>query len=245
NSGHLITVDGNVQIGRGRGERLRPRGDWEGGRPKPLDLADLDLIIDIDGSPYMSRNHAGIRREGESYTVQDLNSLNGTLRNGVRMEPSIHYSLAVGDCIAMGPDQFLVEDAPHALEEHPFKTVLRPEWYLGVVGFDGEEHMQRLFHTSVAYVSGELYRRGYQIEVHGIKTPPIPQLYCRAIEVVQLATILDSLNRRGYAAGAEAHTFLHYTGHGTREGLAVSSGELLTPRTLFDAIGSIRGKKFL
>jgi FHA domain-containing protein len=245
NGGHLIAVDGNVQIGRGRGERLRQPSSWFSDRPKPPDLAELDLVIDIDGSPYMSRNHAGIRCEGKSYTVQDLNSLNGTLRNDVRMEPGVHYSLAVGDCIAMGPDQFRVGDAAEAFEEHAFRTVVRPEWYLGVVGFDSDQHMQRVFHTSVDCISGELYRRGYQTELHGIKTPPIPLLHCRVFEVVQLSTILDSLNRRGYAAGTDAHTFLHYTGHGTREGLALNNSELLTPRTLFDAISSIRGKKFL
>jgi FHA domain-containing protein len=243
NSGHVITVDGNAQIGRGRGERLRDPRYWYTGRPKPPDFADLELVVDIDGSPYMSRNHVGIRREAGTYSVQDLNSLNGTQRNGVRMEPGVHYALAVGDCIALGPDRFLVGDT--LTIQDAFGAVLRAEWYLGVAGCDTDEHMQSVFQTSVTRISGELYRRGYQTEVHGVEAPGIPQLYGRAIETVRLSTILDSLNRRAYAASAGAHTVFQFTGHGTRDGLVVSSGELLTPRMLFDAIGAVRGKKLL
>lgn len=251
NGGHVITVDGNVQIGRGRGERRDP-STWFTDRPKAPDFADLALVIDIDGSPTMSRNHAGIRREGETFTVQDLSSLNGTYRNGVRLEPGIHYSLAVGDCIGFGLDQLLVGDSPEvfAAEDAPEvraarRAAVRPEWYLGVAGFDDDEDVQRAFDTSVARIAEELHRRGYQTEVHGIKTILIPQILGRAVGVGRLSEVLDSLNRRGYAASAEAHTFFQYSGHGIRDGLVVNNSEVLTPRMLFDAIGSVRGKKFL
>jgi hypothetical protein len=62
NGGQVITVEGNTQIGRGRGERRDPT-TWYTDRPKPPDFAELALVIDIDGSPHMSRNHAGIRCE--------------------------------------------------------------------------------------------------------------------------------------------------------------------------------------
>lgn len=31
--------------------------------------------VDIDGSPYLSRDHTGIRFDGLGFTLQDLNSL--------------------------------------------------------------------------------------------------------------------------------------------------------------------------
>ena len=248
NGGQVITVEGNVQIGRGRGEHPRP---WYSERPRPPDLGDLGLFIDIDGSPSMSRNHAGIRREGEAYTVQDLNSLNGTYRNDVRIIAGTHHVLAVGDRIGMGDDQFLVSDTPSALEASARPELrdalfeFRAEWYLGVAGAVEDEHTRHAFYCSVARVANELYRRGYRTAVHAIRASPVPRLYGHLVEVIQLATILASLNRRACAVGATSHTVFQFSGHGTKEGLVLNAGELLTPHLLFDVVGSIRGKKLV
>jgi hypothetical protein len=52
NGGQVITVEGNAQVGRGRGERRDPT-TWYTDRPKPPDFAELELVIDIDGSPHV------------------------------------------------------------------------------------------------------------------------------------------------------------------------------------------------
>lgn len=251
NSGHLIVIEGHTQIGRGRGERRPPLRVWHTDRPMPPDFADLELVIHVDGSPYMSRNHAGIRREGRGYTVQDLNSLNGTFHNGSRIPPGTHHPLCDGDVLAMGPDEFRVACAPERLAlDTPegrvaFSVLLSPEWYLGVAGFGHDDHALRTFYTSVARVAGELHQRGYQTQVHGVRVGWTPQVYGPTVAVVERATVLNALQLRGYAAGAEAHTFFQFSGHGVREGLVLNRSELLTPDMLFEVVAAIRGKKFL
>lgn len=248
NGGAVVTIDGNTQIGRGRGEART----WYTDRERPADFADLALVIHIDGSPYMSRNHAGIRREGDQFTVQDLNSANGTYKNGVRMDAGVHYPLTRGDRLAMGVDLFEVGESPDDFtrelapgETAPHRGVLGPEWYLGVAGFDDRAHARLAFYTSVARIANEMHARGYRTEVHGVRPADVAEHDSRVIEIVELREILESLGRRAFTAGAGAHTFFQYSGHGVREGLAVNAGELLTPRLLFEACGAIRGKKLL
>ena len=251
NSGQVVTVEGNTQVGRGRGERRDPP-TWYTDRPKPPDFAELDLAIDIDGSPYMSRNHAGIRREGAHFTVQDLNSLNGTYCNGRKLAPGTRYLLSPADLISMGVDTFLVGETPETLADWDSgrdRTVRlashRPEWYLGVAGFDPRGPARRVFYNSVVRVAHQLHRRGYHTEVRGIKPTDIPEGHSRVIEAIQRSEILETLAARGLAADGSAHTFLQYSGHGTPEGLIVNEGEVLTPHALLDVVGSIRGKKCL
>lgn len=251
NSGHLIVIEGNTQIGRGRGERPPLPSTWYTERPVPTDFADLELVIHVDGSPYMSRNHAGIRRAGDGYTVQDLNSLNGTVHNRSRIPPGTHHPLCDGDVLMMGPDEFRVVFAPERLAlDTPegrlaFTVLLSPEWYLGVAGFGHDEHALRTFYTSVARIAGDLHARGYQTQVHGVRVAWTPAVYGPSVPVTERATILEALQLRGYAAGAKAHTFFQFSGHGVREGLVLNGSELLTPDMLFEVVASIRGKKFL
>lgn len=248
NGGAVVTIDGATHIGRGRGEART----WYTEREQPTDFADLALVIHIDGSPYMSRNHAGIRREGDGFTVQDLNSANGTFKNGVRMDAGVHYPLAVGDRLAMGVDLFEVGRSPDDFARElapgqtaPHRGVLGSEWYLGVAGFDDRAHARLSFYTSVARIANELHQRGYRTEVHGVRPADVAERDSRVIEIVGLREVLESLGRRAFAAGADAHTFFQYSGHGVHEGLVVNTGELLTPRLLFEACGAIRGKKLL
>ena len=241
NSGQLVTIGASAQIGRDPGQ-WRDTATWYTGRTQPPDFHDLELVINIAGTPFMSRNHVGIRREGEAYTIQDLNSLNGTFRNGVRLRPGLHYPLAVGDRIGLSRDLFIVGDttavftdpATRGLREG-FEAALKPAWYLGIAGCPRNDMEQLVLQASVGRIAHELRRRGYQTTVHGAETP----------RTVGLATILELLRQRGYAAGADAHTFFQFSGHGTEEGLVVGAAALLTPRLLFDVVGSIRGKKFL
>jgi len=240
NGGQLIAVERTVQIGRGAGPR-RESHTWYTDRAQPGDFHDLELAISINGSMFMSRNHVGIRRVGDGYTVQDLNSLNGTFKNGMRLKPGIHYPLAVGDQIGLAADLFLVGDTT-AVFTNPatqhlradFEAALQPAWYLGLGGHARDGRERAVLQASVGRIEHELRRRGYHTSVHGIRGKP-----------VLLSTILDALRQRAYAAGSDAHTFFQYSGHGTTEGLVVNEEEILTPRVLFEAIGSIRGKKFL
>jgi DNA-binding response OmpR family regulator len=60
--------------------------------------ADNDIVID---DRWVSRHHARIRREGEQYTVEDLDSKNGTIVNGRRIGAPI--ALLDGDEIQVTP----------------------------------------------------------------------------------------------------------------------------------------------
>lgn len=50
----------------------------------------------------VSRQHLLIRLDGNAVTICDLNSSNGTLLNGTRLEPSVHYPVRHKDEIALG-----------------------------------------------------------------------------------------------------------------------------------------------
>ena len=80
------------------GEEIK--GRWT--LPKPVTSIgrweDNDIVID---DRWVSRHHAQVRREGESYVIQDLDSKNGTLVNGRRI--SAPTPLADGDEIQMTP----------------------------------------------------------------------------------------------------------------------------------------------
>lgn len=78
---------------------------------------ECDLVLALPG---LSRKHAAIRRSGETWTVADLGSLNGTFVNGQRVG---QRSLCDGDRISPGPEgqfpvtlHFQVADEPSAQE---------------------------------------------------------------------------------------------------------------------------------
>jgi ABC-type multidrug transport system ATPase subunit/pSer/pThr/pTyr-binding forkhead associated (FHA) protein len=60
-------------------------------------------------SPIVSRRHARLSRQGETVTVEDLDSANGTYLNGRRVARS---EVAPGDLLVVGPFQLVVERAP-------------------------------------------------------------------------------------------------------------------------------------
>ena len=177
NGGHRITVEGNAQLGRGRGECRRDPGIIYRHRPMPPDFGDLTLVIEIDGSNTVSRIHAGIRREGETYTIEDLHSSNGTFRNGVRMTPGIRYPLAVGDILALGKDVLLVGETPESFANvygpavrQAHTAVLRSEWYLGIAGFEDDrrrtERSTAVWPASRARSTGVAIRPRYTASSH-------------------------------------------------------------------------------
>lgn len=66
------------------------------------DYPGLDLTPFNAGELGISRQHAVIRSDGTHLTLQDLNSGNGTVLNGIRLKADTPYQLADGDVIYFG-----------------------------------------------------------------------------------------------------------------------------------------------
>lgn len=82
---------------------------------------DADLAFDPHGDPLVSLHHAMIWTDGPRWFLRDLESRNGTYRNGARIPPGDTH-LADGDRLAFGSEHAMVElrflDTP-AAEESP------------------------------------------------------------------------------------------------------------------------------
>ena len=63
----------------------------------------MDVVIKNDT---ISRIHARFMKEGEIIYVTDLNSTNGTFKNGLRLEPNETVSIEAGDEIRFGKMTF-------------------------------------------------------------------------------------------------------------------------------------------
>lgn len=64
----------------------------------------VDVVIEDDS---ISRLHAKIVREGNKFLLSDLNSTNGTYRNGLRLNPNETLPIEPGDEIAFGKLKFI------------------------------------------------------------------------------------------------------------------------------------------
>ena len=60
---------------------------------------DADVVLE---DPSISRMHARISREGKEYYLEDLNSTNGTFKNGLRLQPYEKRRLESGDELKCG-----------------------------------------------------------------------------------------------------------------------------------------------
>lgn len=242
NGGSHIALDRNVIIGRSA-----LQGQWiYHDRTMPEDFAEL-MLITIRDSELLSRNHAAIRKEGEGYEVEDLESRNGTYLDSQRLERGVRRPLVAGSVLQMGSEMFVVIEKkptePSAALPPTPGSPESPEWYLGAAGFDMREAARTCFYTSVRRVATVLGSRRYQLEVHGIEPSDIPENHSRVFDIVRKASVLEALAKRGMASDQEMHTVFQYTGHGCPEGLEVNPGELIAPAELFEAAGGIRGKK--
>jgi len=74
------------------------------GRSDPLDGVDPDVDLSVHGGYErgVSRRHALIRHEGESWFLEDLGSTNGTVLNREKVSPGGTVTLAEGDVIHLG-----------------------------------------------------------------------------------------------------------------------------------------------
>ena len=64
----------------------------------------VDLVLDEQS---ISRLHARISRDGNRFFITDLNSTNGTFRNGMRLEPNASEIIEPGDEIGIGKLKFI------------------------------------------------------------------------------------------------------------------------------------------
>ncbi|MBO7531561.1 MAG: FHA domain-containing protein, partial [Lachnospiraceae bacterium] len=65
---------------------------------------DADLVID---EKEISRMHARIFLKDEDYYIEDLNSTNGTFKNGVRLKPYEQKKLSKGDEIKLATKKLI------------------------------------------------------------------------------------------------------------------------------------------
>jgi pSer/pThr/pTyr-binding forkhead associated (FHA) protein len=116
---HVMTV-GKVSVATGRRIRLRlssgktfeltGKPDYLIGRRDPrMDrMPDVDLT-DWNGAAYgVSRQHAMIHVTDDGIWIEDLESLNETIRNEFRLMPRQRYPLADGDELRLGSITLLV-----------------------------------------------------------------------------------------------------------------------------------------
>ena len=66
------------------------------------------LVDAVLADAYISRRHLRIRGGSKGFEVEDLNSSNGTIVNGERLEPFRHRTLGAGDVLRIGRLELLV-----------------------------------------------------------------------------------------------------------------------------------------
>jgi len=93
------------------------------------DAADLTIA-----SQSVSRRHARLMRDGDTYTIEDLGSSNGTFINGQKL--SGRHTLKTGDQVGLGKAIVMAYEAPKVKEvpEESAKTVYRPRTPVAVSG---------------------------------------------------------------------------------------------------------------
>ena len=90
-----------------RGDAIVTTVDLDGRDFRVGRVADNDIVLPDEGKA-VSRFHAELRQEGDSYVVLDLNSQNGTWVEGERVTKA---AIAPGSEIAIGPYRLICEEA--------------------------------------------------------------------------------------------------------------------------------------
>ena len=74
----------------------------------PLTVGKLAGAVDmVINEKSISRMHAKFSRNGASVYITDLNSTNGTFRNGMRLMPNASEEIEPGDEIRLGKLKFI------------------------------------------------------------------------------------------------------------------------------------------
>jgi serine phosphatase RsbU (regulator of sigma subunit) len=114
-----------------------------------------DLCI---ADPFSSRVHAEVRREGDQFVLQDLNSANGTLFNGARLVEAAR--LQPGDRVQIGETEIIFEDSRPALPQVDFSSAPSPE---ATITFDSSS--TRTTSGLMDAIEGTRTQMGFKISV--------------------------------------------------------------------------------
>jgi pSer/pThr/pTyr-binding forkhead associated (FHA) protein len=94
---YLPILDGRNVVGRAVSE------------PVDIDLSGQEPVERV----WVSRKHAVIHSDGRVLILEDLNSLNGTFVNRVRLAAGAQRPLQLGDVVQFGTVQMRVAEPPH------------------------------------------------------------------------------------------------------------------------------------
>ena len=121
-------------------------GRWEIGDQPVIFGRAVDATVFIE-DPAVSRQHAQVERSGDSYTITDLDSHNGTFVNGKQI---VQARLKNGDEIVIGKYHILFMDDSPAVKEASDMMLLKEEskhaakldeksWFLSVTAKNFEQ----------------------------------------------------------------------------------------------------------
>ena len=97
-----FTLDGQPLKVHFRGRRFAEQGYG-------LTIGRYPGLVDaVLADAHISRRHLRIRWSSKGFEVEDLNSANGTIVNGERLEPFRHRALGAGDVVRIGRLELLV-----------------------------------------------------------------------------------------------------------------------------------------
>ncbi|MBW4633415.1 MAG: FHA domain-containing protein [Iphinoe sp. HA4291-MV1] len=71
------------------------------GKPKDQTMPDIN-VVGLPNADFVSRLHAEIQVEKNTYYIVDVGSVNGTYLNNIKLEPKKRYPLKFGDKIDLG-----------------------------------------------------------------------------------------------------------------------------------------------
>ena len=212
-SGRKFVLGGPTQIGRLDRENKKL---WAvPGRPRPELFSRLDAIITLSGNDCISRNHAGIYPDEDTFYILDLHSLNHTYVNG-KVLCDRPQALNAGDRIQFSEQcpEFEVEFGD--LENHALLVAA------------GEDHPGAM-KNYLDRLERHLRRRGYICHTlmgHGATKEAV-----RA-----------KLNELKYLIHPGAQFFFSFHGHGGPNGLQLGN-KIMNPRELYEKLRPIRGSK--
>lgn len=133
-----------------------------------------DLCIE---DPFASRVHAEIRREGDQFVLQDLNSANGTLFNGRRLVEPVR--LTTNDLVQIGETSFVFEDNRPALPQIDFGASATPE---ATIAFDSA--ITRTTSGLLDAIEGTRTQVGFQVDV-----PPPPDKHQALLKFISKISV--------------------------------------------------------
>ncbi len=137
--------------------RLLIKNELVIGRLEP----DQAVFPGLDLAPYraaelgVSRRHAAIRWQGNHLVVSDLGSDNGTILNGMRLQPDIPYRLADGDTLYLGHLKMTL----HLNSDYGMSTIRARRYEFDMTNAPQKAHGQRILVVEDDIQITKLYQR--------------------------------------------------------------------------------------